>query len=160
MLLGYLCLCHVFQTKPAKVTRKYRCSYSSQALLQAYKSVKLKGLTVHTAALQLHVPEQTLGDREKGRVGHTSMKLGSETVFNNEEELTLVEHLEAMCDLGYGKFYVKTNCWRSSKESREPIYIYTTEQQLAVWFYEKMEEQAYYIEDRIFREQSCQIYHP
>ena len=33
---------------------------------------------------------------------HTNLKLGSETVFSNEEELTLVEHLEAMCDLGYG----------------------------------------------------------
>ena len=102
MLLGHLCLCPVFQTKPVKATRKYRSSYSAQALLGAYESVKLKGLSVHRAAIQFGVPEQTLRDRVKGRIDHTNLKLGSETVFSNEEELTLVEHLEAMCDLGYG----------------------------------------------------------
>ena len=102
MLLGHLCLCPVFQTKPVKATRKYRSSYSAQALLGAYESVKLKGLSVHRAAIQFGVPEQKLRDRVKGRIDHTNLKLGSETVFSNEEELTLVEHLEAMCDLGYG----------------------------------------------------------
>ena len=84
MLLGHVC--PVFQTKPVKATRKYRFSYS----------VKLKGLSVHRAAIQFCVPEQTLRDRVKGRIDHTNLKLGSKTVFSNEEELTLVEHLEVM----------------------------------------------------------------
>ena len=74
MLLGHLCLCPVFQTKPVKATRKYRSSYSAQALLGAYESVKLKGLSVHRAAIQFSVPEQTLRDRVKGRIDHTNLK--------------------------------------------------------------------------------------
>ena len=51
----------------------------------------------------------------------------------NKEELTLVDHMEVMCDLGYGSlFSTKTNCWRICKESRETSCFYTTEQQLVV----------------------------
>ena len=85
-----------FRQSQSKATRKYRSVYSAQALLGAYGSVKLKGLSAHRAAIQFCVPEQTLRDRVMGRIDHANQKLGSKTVFSNEEELTLVEHLEAM----------------------------------------------------------------
>lgn len=46
------------------------------------------------------MPVQTLRDRVKGHVD--ALNFGGETVFTHEEELTLVEHLETLAQLGYG----------------------------------------------------------
>lgn len=54
------------------------------------------------AARQYGVPVQTLRDRVKGSVDPFNFKQGKETSFTIEEELTLVEHIETMAQLGYG----------------------------------------------------------
>ena len=53
-------------------------------------------------ALQFQVPVQTLIDRVKGNIDTHILHLRSETVFTYEEELTLIDHIEAMSELGYG----------------------------------------------------------
>ena len=51
------------------------------------------------AAAQFCVPRATLADRVSGRISGTVTK---ETLFNQEEELRLVEYLESLAQLGYG----------------------------------------------------------
>ena len=98
----YLCfLLILFQRIPKRASKKYR-NYSKEALLNAYKAVKENNVPVLRAALQYNVPEQTLRDRVKGKVDMEKVKLGTENLFSEEEELSLVEHLETMAQLGYG----------------------------------------------------------
>jgi len=54
---------------------------------------------VRRAAAQFCVPRATLADRVSGRISGTVTK---ETLFNQEEELRLVEYLESLAQLGYG----------------------------------------------------------
>ncbi|XP_053379621.1 jerky protein homolog-like [Mercenaria mercenaria] len=89
------------ERKPKKIEKKYR-KYAAESMLKAYDAVREKGVPVQRAALQYGVPEQTLRDRVKGIVNPLSFKQGTETVFTHEEELTLVEHIETMAELGYG----------------------------------------------------------
>ena len=68
-------------------------------MIQAYEAVKSKGISVRRATLQFRVPVQTLRDRNKGNIDPHNLHLGSETVFTHDEELTLIDHIEAMSDL-------------------------------------------------------------
>ena len=71
-------------------------------MIQAYEAVKTKCISVCRAVLQFQVPVQTLRDRVKRNIDPHNLHLGSETVFTHEEELTLIDHIEAMSELGYG----------------------------------------------------------
>ena len=71
-------------------------------MIQAYEALKSKGISVHRAAFKFRVPVQTLRDRIKGNIDPHNLHLGIEAVFTNEEELTLIDHIEAMSELGYG----------------------------------------------------------
>ena len=62
--------------------------------------VKTKGFSVHKAAKKFNVPEQTLRDRVLGKINPTSF--GRDTMFTKEEEKSLVIHLQARAELGYG----------------------------------------------------------
>ena len=63
--------------------------------------MKTKGISVQNVALQFRVPVQTIRDRVKGNIDPHILHSGSETVFTHEEELTLIDHIEAMSELGY-----------------------------------------------------------
>ncbi|KAH3735800.1 hypothetical protein DPMN_042358 [Dreissena polymorpha] len=51
--------------------------------------------------MQFRVPVQTLRDRIKGRIDPANLK-NEVTLFSSEEELSLVEHVEVLSQLGYG----------------------------------------------------------
>ncbi|XP_060608143.1 tigger transposable element-derived protein 1-like [Ruditapes philippinarum] len=88
-------------TSPRHWQKKYR-AYSAESLLNAYKAVKDQGVAVKRAALQFGIPVQTLRDRVKGYIDPVHFKKTKETCFRDDEELTLVEHVETMAELGYG----------------------------------------------------------
>ena len=48
------------------------------------------------------VPSQTLRDRILDHVDPEKYCMGGETMFSNEEEQTLVAHVETLVELGYG----------------------------------------------------------
>ncbi|KAH3875884.1 hypothetical protein DPMN_039166 [Dreissena polymorpha] len=56
--------------------------------------------------MQFRVPVQTLRDRIKGRIDTANLK-NEVTLFSSEEELSLVEHVEVLAQLGYGITYNK-----------------------------------------------------
>ena len=76
--------------------------YSAETTIQAYEAVKTKRISMQRVALQFRVPVQALRDRVKGHIDPYIFHLGSGTVFIHEEELTLIDHIEAMSELGYG----------------------------------------------------------
>ena len=88
----------ILQARPQHV-RKYR-SYHAENLIKAFEDVTSKGLSVSSSARLHDVPEQTLRDRVKGNVDPFDFR--RETLFTKEEEEGLVEHLEALAQLGYG----------------------------------------------------------
>ena len=59
-------------------------------------------MSVHRAALQYRDRVQTLRDRVRRNIGPHNVHLENETVFHQEEELTLIKHIESMAELGYG----------------------------------------------------------
>ncbi|XP_053394116.1 uncharacterized protein LOC123523838 [Mercenaria mercenaria] len=91
--------CNVLPQKRPK--RPYRSSYSKESLLAAYSAVK-NGLAVKAASRQFGVPAQTLRDRVKGYIDPINCNPGPDTMLSKEEELTIVEHVETMSQLGYG----------------------------------------------------------
>lgn len=97
---------YTFQAHPVKCNKSYR-RYTADAMLQAYDAVTKKGVSVHRASVQFHVPTQTLRDRVNGTVDAHNLHLGSEAVFTSEEEQPIVEHLKTMSLLGYGLTNVK-----------------------------------------------------
>ena len=54
------------------------------------------------AVRQFGVPVMTLRDRVLGKLSLETTKPGPDSLFSMEEELTLVEHLETMAQMGYG----------------------------------------------------------
>ena len=72
-------------------------------------------------------------------------------MFSNEEELTLVEHLEAMCDLGYR--YTNSLPKQTAGELANSLGKRARTTPLSNnWlygFFEKMGKQTYYIEAKI-----------
>ena len=91
----------IFQSSPKK-TKTRRLQYDRSNLLKAYNAVKEKRLPVKVAARQFGVPVMTLRDRVLGKVSLETTKPGPDSLFSMEEELTLVEHLETMAQMGYG----------------------------------------------------------
>ena len=91
----------ILQGKPTEYDKKYR-NYTPESLHCAFKAVREKGLNVNKAALQYGVPAQTLRDRVNGSVDPYHFIKGKEPTFSHEEELTLVEGIETMAELGYG----------------------------------------------------------
>ena len=63
-----------------------------------------KNISVRRAAKMFDVPVMTLRDRDRvaGKIATETTKSGPDSMFAREEELTLVEHLEAMAQLKYG----------------------------------------------------------
>ena len=61
------------------------------------------------AARQFGVPVMTLRDRVLGKVSLETTKPGPDSLFSMEEELTLVEHLETMAQMGYGYTHAQLN---------------------------------------------------
>ena len=53
-------------------------------------------------AAQFGVPVQTLRDRVKGHIDPNKCQAGAAAIFTSEEELSIVQHVEAMAQLGYG----------------------------------------------------------
>ena len=66
-----------------------------------------KNISVRRAAKMFDVPEMTLRDRVAGKIAIETTKPGPYSMFTREEELTLVEHLEAMAQVGYGCTHVQ-----------------------------------------------------
>lgn len=60
-----------------------------------------KGTSVKKTALQFGIPVQTLRDRVKRYIDYKNLK-NEETLFTSEQELSLVEHVEVLAQLGYG----------------------------------------------------------
>ena len=93
---------HFFQQTPVKVIRKKRSTYSKENLARAYSAVKQSNQAIRTAARTFGVPVQTLRDRVIGIVDPDNDACGSDPLLTREEELTLVEHVEVLAELGYG----------------------------------------------------------
>ena len=72
---------------------------------KAYHAIVEKKMSIFRASREYGVPESTLRDRIKDRVPFYEDKLpaiGSGSMFDREEELTLAEHFNHMSYLGYG----------------------------------------------------------
>ena len=68
----------------------------------AYKYVKDSNTSVRRAAFIHGVPETTLRDRILGNVDPETVTVGKAPLFQQKEELTLVNHIKTMAQLGYG----------------------------------------------------------
>ena len=80
--------------------KKYR-GYSQESLTKAFKAVKEKNMPVQRAAREFGVPESTLRDRIKGKVGLQKTRSGPAPVLGVKEENKLVEYLQLLTDFGY-----------------------------------------------------------
>ena len=80
--------------------KKYR-GYSQENLAKAFKAVKEKNMPVQRAAREYGVPESTLRDRIKGKVGLQKTRSGPAPVLGMKEENKLVEYLQLLTDFGY-----------------------------------------------------------
>ena len=59
-------------------------------------------MSVHGAARRFNVPLTTLRDRVDGRVDVDSVSSGAPSLFTQEEEAFIVEHVKSMAEIGYG----------------------------------------------------------
>ena len=64
--------------------------------------MKSKKVSIRATARRFGIPEGTLRDRVKGKVGPEVTKSGPPPLFSLEEESNLVNHLKKMCELGFG----------------------------------------------------------
>ena len=64
--------------------------------------MKESNQAIRTAARTFGVPVQTLRDRVIGLVDPDNDACGSNPLLTRDEELTLVEHVEVLAELGYG----------------------------------------------------------
>ena len=85
---------------PFSPGKKYR-GYSQENLAKAFKAVKEKNMPVQRAAREYGVPESTLRDRIKGKVGLQKTRSGPAPVLGMKEENKLVEYLQLLTDFGY-----------------------------------------------------------
>ena len=58
--------------------------------------------SIKGTARKFGIPEATLRDRVKGRIGVDVTKSGKDPLFTLEEERALFEHLKVMSSYGYG----------------------------------------------------------
>ncbi|OWF45553.1 Jerky protein homolog-like [Mizuhopecten yessoensis] len=84
--------------KPLK--RTYR-QYTPEALLNAYKEVTEKGISVRKAARLFGVPEVTLRMRVTGAVDTDTVKSGPSPLFSTEQEQRLIDHVEVLTRVGF-----------------------------------------------------------
>ena len=83
--------------------QKKRRSYDTALISQAFKDVREKGTSVYRAAREYGVPESTLRDRHLGIQPVDNLpNHGPAPLFSHEEEKSLVDHIEYMCNIGYG----------------------------------------------------------
>ncbi|KAH3866001.1 hypothetical protein DPMN_029049 [Dreissena polymorpha] len=69
--------------------------------LQSAYAATLSGMTVYRAARVYQVPESTLRDRTRQNVS-IDCHHGANTLFTEDEERKLVDHIVYMADIGYG----------------------------------------------------------
>ena len=88
---------------PRKVKSR-RHHYDRENLVKAYSKVLDKNISVRRVAKMFDVHVMTLRDRDRvtGKIAIETTKPGPDSIFAREDELTLVEHLEAMAELEYG----------------------------------------------------------
>lgn len=106
---------HIFQDGKTKAKRqlnfqdqkqvKARCLYDATNLQRAFHSTQ-NGISVYRASRLYGIPESTLRDRTRGNV-KVDARPGGDTLFAEEEEKQLVEHVKYMSSIGYG--YTKLN---------------------------------------------------
>ncbi|XP_053388230.1 uncharacterized protein LOC128551405 [Mercenaria mercenaria] len=95
------------QAKPKHIRRKNKL-YSPSALTSAYKLVKEDGVSVRKAAALTRVPESTLRDRTLGNVHPDTTSAGTAPLFDQFQEVKLVNHFKKMAAFGYG--YTRQEC--------------------------------------------------
>jgi hypothetical protein len=83
------------------VRGKYR-SYYANDLQKACYIVMQQGLPVERVAKQYSIPITTLKDRVNGRVHINTWRSGPQTMFTQEQEAFLCNHLITMAEIGYG----------------------------------------------------------
>ena len=86
---------------PSLVSPKKRKKWCNSAMEAAISSVK-EGCSVARAAVEYGVPRTTLNDRIAGKVKHGT-KPGPVPYLNKEEEKDLVDFLDVVSSVGYGK---------------------------------------------------------
>ena len=59
-------------------------------------------MVVHGAARRFNVPLTTLRYRVDGRIDVDSVSSGAPSLFTQEEEAFIVEHVKSMAEIGYG----------------------------------------------------------
>ena len=106
---------------------------------KAYHAVVEKKMSICRASREYGVPESTLRDRMKERIPFNEDKLptiGSASIFDGEEELTLAEHFNHMSYLGYG--YIKNDMkiiacdYAISLNKKNPVQSHLSN----CWYYE------------------------
>ncbi|XP_060606285.1 uncharacterized protein LOC132758607 [Ruditapes philippinarum] len=80
--------------------KKRRLLYDRSNLQRAFEATQ-KGISAYRAAKMYSVPPTTLWDRISGRVKATA-RVGHETIFTQEEEQKLYNHITYMAEIGYG----------------------------------------------------------
>ncbi|XP_041369513.1 uncharacterized protein LOC121383507 [Gigantopelta aegis] len=80
--------------------------YNHQSLENAYEAVKTQGMPIKKAARICSVPYSTLHDRLSGKTDIDCVKSKPDPLLSQEEEQTLVTHVEFMSSVGFG--YTRT----------------------------------------------------
>ena len=86
---------------PVLQSPKKRLKWTSECMVRAMDAVK-RGSSMKRAAEQHGVPRTTLRDRISGRAEHEK-KPGPEPYLNREEEEDLVNFIEEVAEVGYGR---------------------------------------------------------
>ena len=86
---------------PIMESPKKRIKWSNESMVAAMNAVS-KGCSVNRAAIEHRVPRTTLQDRISGKVQH-GIRPGPKPYLNKLEEGNLVEFLEVVSGVGYGK---------------------------------------------------------
>ena len=80
-------------------------SYDTVLISQAFKDVREKGISVYRAAREYRVLESTLRDIQLGiQPADYLPNHGPALLFSQEEEKSLVDHIDYMCNIGYGYY--------------------------------------------------------
>ena len=86
-------------TRPPGKVKRRRWNYND--MVDAYRAVKERGMSLRAAATAFCVPESTLRDRVHGRVSLECTRPGPATFFTYAEERRMVEHIILMARIGY-----------------------------------------------------------
>ena len=86
---------------PVMESPKKRLRWSNESMVATMNAVS-KGCSINRAAVEHRVPRTTLQDRISGKVQHGT-RPGPTPYLNKSEEGNLVEFLEVVPSVGYGK---------------------------------------------------------